>query len=245
MSDQKIYLTMLRMLKDGYQGNNGEQELYLLEELRRTDDIDEFKAIAGVIGATGGLFCIPTLMAFSVEQGSPKVMPAIFAITDIHSRVEKTDAPEIHNLFTPAWWQPRWKGSFPAFISYVFCITEMIRSVPEHRHETVDTIGEQLVKEFALNLFPFETFRELRLSTPGCDSESDIRKLVSEVDGDMLMISMFKEHNIHKSKETLYEENILNMRCDYLLTRLNFKLEYQLFRYLLKTAEILNAPEQH
>ncbi|GGA95800.1 hypothetical protein GCM10011500_09480 [Mucilaginibacter rubeus] len=233
------------MLKEGYQENNSEQEIYLLEELRRTEDIDEFKAIAGVIGATGGLFCIPTLMAFSVEQGSPKVMPAIFAITDIYSRVEKTEAPEIHYLFTPAWWQPRWKGSLPAFISYVFCITEMIRSVPEHQDETVDTIGGKLAKEFALSLFPCETFRELRLSTPESNSESGIRKLVSEVDSDMLMMSMFNEQDIHKSKEALYEENILNMRCDYLLTRLNFKLEYQLFRYLLKTAEVLNAPEHH
>ncbi|WP_345954627.1 hypothetical protein [Mucilaginibacter sp. PAMB04168] len=36
------------------------------------------------------------------------------------------------------------------------------------------------------------------------------------------------------------EENMLNMRAEFLLTRLNLKVNYAEFRYLLKAASVLN-----
>ncbi|WEA00711.1 hypothetical protein [Mucilaginibacter sp. SJ] len=244
MSDHERYVALLQTLKDSYSENNSEQELYLMEQLRQAETIEEFKAITRIIGISGGLFCIPTLMAFSVEKGSPKVMPAIFAITEIYSRIEKDDISGLGNFFTASWWRPRWKGSLSKFISYISCISELVRLSPQHTDETIDTIGEKVANEFEIDLFPFETFTELRLCTPGWNAENDIKKLMCAVDGDMQLISMLNEQDVGKSKEMLHEENILNMRCDYLLTRLNFKVEYELFRYLLKTAEVLNSADK-
>jgi hypothetical protein len=240
MSDRKRKQAMLQMMKDGYREKNNQHELYLMEELRMEHDIEEFKAICNVMGTAGGLFSVPTLMAFSVEKHSPKVMPAILAITEIYSRINKDEISEIPGFFNSGWWRPRWAGTRLKFISYVFCITEMVKTSPAHAEETIDTIGEKLIGEISINLFPYETFQELRLCTPGWDGEGDVQKILEEVSGDVLVSSITKDSSIAANGDLLYEENLLNMRCDYLMTRLNFKVDNTQFRYLLKCADVLN-----
>lgn len=242
MSDHKRYQVMLQMMKDGYREKNNKHEIYLMEELRKEADIEEYKAICKVLEMAGGLFSVPTLMAFSVEKNSPKVMPAILAISGIYGRVNKDEISELAGFFSPGWWRPTWKGSMVKFISYVFCITEMVKASAAHAEETIDTIGEKLISEINISLFPYETFRELRLCTPGWDGEGDVQKILGEVSGDLLLMSVTRNNSIKTNSDLLYEENMLNMRCDYLLTRLNFQVDYELFRYLLKCADVLNRP---
>ncbi|GAB2683619.1 hypothetical protein GCM10027037_00690 [Mucilaginibacter koreensis] len=43
---------------------------------------------------------------------------------------------------------------------------------------------------------------------------------------------------IHPDRQL--EENMLNMRAEFLLTRLNLKVDYAEFHYLLKAARVLN-----
>lgn len=59
----------------------------------------------------------------------------------------------------------------------------------------------------------------------------------------MLVGGVLKEGAIAIHPDSQYEENLINMRCDYLLTKLNFDMDYRVFRCLLKAASILNTPE--
>lgn len=231
-----------KLRRNGYNEQNGPDELFIMDVLRNTTDLAEFKEISRVLGKSGGLFCVPTLMAFSVEKDSPKAIPAFLAITEIYNRVDKTELTELTNFFSPGWWRLRWKGSQSKFISYVACITELANKESKGLAENIDSMGEKVLKEIDFNIFPFESFHELRLCTSGWDAESDVKRILDEITADTLIQSVHVQ-NIPSSSDTLFEENMLNMRCDYLLTRLNLGIAYEPLRYLLKAADILNDPK--
>jgi hypothetical protein len=125
-----------------------------MEELRKEPDLKEYTAICKVLEMAGGLFSVPTLMVFSIEKNSPKVMPAILAVTGIYERVNKDEISGLAGFFNPSWWRPTWKGSMVKFISYMFCITYMVKASAAHAEETIDTIGEKLISEINISLSP-------------------------------------------------------------------------------------------
>ncbi|MGF7036902.1 hypothetical protein [Mucilaginibacter lappiensis] len=229
-----------KLRRNGYNEQNGPDELFIMDVLRNTADLGEFIEISRVLGKSGGLFCVPTLMAFSVEKDSPKAIPAFLAIAEIYNRVDKTELTELTDFFSPGWWRPRWKGSHSKFISYVACITELANNESIGHPDNFDSIGEKVLKEIDFNIFPFESFHELRLCTSGWDAKGDVKRILGEIAADTLIQSVH-DQNIPSSSDTLFEENMLNMRCDYLLTRLNLGTPYEPLRYLLKSAEVLNT----
>jgi hypothetical protein len=65
--------------------------------------------------------------------------------------------------------------------------------------------------------------------------------MLAGVEEDLLMAPIFKD-KILKNLDSQVAENIINMRNDYLVTRLNLHHNFQHFHYLLKTISVLNRP---
>lgn len=243
MEFSKKYAIMIKLMAEGYSESNFNEEIYLMQALRATHDLADFKEICTVLGKAAGLFAVPTLMAFSVEKGSPKAVQAVLAIAEIHSRTREKNNAELRDFFEPRWWRPKWIGSKERFISYVSCIAGMAGTDVVFEGESIDVMGERLLAEIDVDLFPYGSFKEFRLCTPDWDVETDVKRVLADVAGDMLVEATIKGAEITTHPDTLYEENLINMRCDYLLTRLNLDVDYGPFRYLLKAANVLNCAE--
>ena len=233
---------MLKLLFSGYSENNQKEELYLHEALRKSDSDDDFKNICNVLGKAGGLFCVPTLMAFSRDENIVKGTSSINALVQIRERVIERDNPNMNDFFSPTFWQPRWVGSKEHFISYVACIAGILDNNASFDGDFFDETADKLMREIQVDLYPHETFRELRLCTPGWDAKKDIVELIAEIESETLIQNVFESGAVSKSPEALYDDNIINMRCDYLLTRLKFDVDYKSLHYLLKVADQLNRP---
>lgn len=234
---------MLKLLLSGYSDSHQKEELFLHDALRHSESDDDFKNICLVLGKSGGLFCVPTLMAFAKDENQTKAITAINTMVQIKERVKERDNPEMQDFFSPSFWQLRWIGSKERFISYVACIAGIIDNENLFEDKLLDDVAERLMREIYVNIFPHETFRDLRLCTSGWEAKEDFVQVLSEIQGDTLMQNVFSDGMISKSPEALYDENMINMRCDYLLTRLKFNIDYQTFHYLLKVANRLNQPE--
>lgn len=233
---------MLKLLLSGYSESHQKEELFLHDALRHSESDDDFKNICIVLGKSGGLFCVPTLMAFAKDENQNKAVTAINTMVQIRERVKERDNAEMQDFFSPSFWQLRWIGSKERFISYVACIAGIIDNDNLFKDKLLDDVAERLMREIDVNIFPHESFRELRLCTSGWEVKDDFVQVLSEINGETLVQNIFSEGTIVKSPEALYEDNMINMRCDYLLTRLKFDIDYSTFHYLLKVANKLNEP---
>jgi len=239
----KKQLVMLKLLLSGYSESHQKDELFLHEALRHSNSEDDFKNICFVLGKSGGLFCVPTLMAFAKDENQAKAVAAINTISQIRERVKERDNSEMQNFFSPSFWQLQWIGSKERFISYAACIAGIFDNESLFEEKLIDDVGEKLMREIYVDIFPHESFRELRLCTSGWETKEDFVQVLSEIQADTLVQSVMLDGTIVKSPEALYEENMVNMRCDYLLTRLKFNVDYSSFHYLLKVASRLNEPD--
>jgi len=233
---------MLKLLLRGYSEQHQKEEQFLHEALRHSDSDDDFKNICSVLGKAAGLFSVATLMAFAKDINTPKAICAKKAIDQIQERVIERDNPEMKEYFCLSFWQPRWSGTKEQFISYTACIAMLFQSDKLFEDNFLDNLGEKILSEFEIDISPYKTFRELRICTSGWEAKEDLVNFLAEIKQDILVQTVMLDGSITKSPEVLYEENIINTRCDYLLTRLNFDLEYSSFHYLLKSAQHLNRP---
>lgn len=241
----KTYRIILKMTFRGYSERNNKDEQYLHIALRKTDDLDLFKTICLVLGKAGSLFSLPTLMAFAKDRYTPKGYAAKLAIDELRNRVQKEEIkqPEMQNFFNPDWWQPKWVGSKDKLISYVACLSNVLEKDKFFEGEIMDKTAERLMQEMDADLSPYQSFRELRLCTPDWDAKTDFISVLRVIEEDLLMGSVLKENHIGIDPDRQYEENVSNMRCDYLLTRLQLHGDDAELHYLLKSADKLNRPD--
>jgi hypothetical protein len=237
----KKNLILLRMTFRGYSERNNKDELYLHRVLRASSDLEEFKAICIVLGKSGGLFSVPTLMAFANDSNKQQAKLAKEAIAKIQSRVIEKENEEMKNFFNPAWWRPKWIAGTASFISYVACIANILNNADPFDSETMDKTAAMLMNEIDINLSPHHSFNELKLCTPDWEAKADLKSILAAVEEDIIMQSLIKDKNISIHPDTQYEENLRIMRCDYLLTRLKLQVNYEQFRYLLQVAGGLNS----
>jgi len=188
------------------------------------------------------MMILKILMAFAIDIGTPQARLAQDAIDQIRARLIERDSPEMIDFFSFSFWQPRWLGTKKQFMSYVACIAGLFKGEHFFEDNILDETAEILMREIKIDIAPHSDFRELRLCTSGWETKEDIVNVLSEIQQDMLVRTVVSDGSIGKSAETQYEENIVNMRCDYLITRLKFDIDYKRFHYLLKAAERLNQP---
>lgn len=166
---------MLKLMMRGYREENFDDEIYLMQELRAADHIRDFKEISKVLGMAAGLFAVPTLMAFAVGGDPDRSMASVLALGEISARTPPGEQFAERNFFNPDFWRSRWVGSQSRFISYVYCIAGMVGKDEDNLNDGIDEIGERLVEEMNFNLFPYGSFREMRVCMPDWDVEQDVR----------------------------------------------------------------------
>jgi len=183
-------------------------------------------------------------MAFAKDRITPQAKLAKASIEKIRERITERDNPEMKGFFTLPFWQPKWVGTNEQFISYVACIAMLFQRDSFFEGDLLDNTGEKILKEIEVEISPYKTFKDLRICTSGWEAREDLVEVLSEIEQDILVQTVMLDGSFKKSSEVLYEENMLNMKCDYLLTRLKFKLEYSSFHYLLKNAQKLNGGQR-
>ena len=179
MGNLKTYLTLYKMILQGYREKNVNKELYLLGILRSTTDLKLAKDICTALKRAGGLFPIPTLMALA-KDGDSKGLVAKDAIAGIESRVKPEEKNELAGFFMPEYWQPVWLGTAEKFLSYVTFLSNLISQEP-FNDEAMDSLAEKLINEMDIDLSPYQTFKALRLSVAHWDVRKDVNLLKTEL----------------------------------------------------------------
>lgn len=238
MSNLKVYYTIAKLTLKGYSEDNAQEEMYLHGILRTSDDIKLYELICITLANHGGLFNIPTLMALSKESGQKGIL-ALNALSGIRRRITPDKAEEIAGFFTPEFWQPVWKGSKENFLTYIACLANVIADHPFDT-DVMDSLAVKITKEIRVDLSPYETFQELRLLSPDWDIESGVKRVLQEVNEAMALSDALSITDIAKNPDSQKEENLVNMRCDYLITRLKLGANYDQLHYMLRVADTLN-----
>ncbi|EHQ24661.1 hypothetical protein [Mucilaginibacter paludis] len=241
MEDPKTYLILERLLNEGYNEENEADELELHKALRKTESIFLFRTICTALGNGGSLFGVPTLMAFAIETG-PKAVAANKAIKAIKKRVSKDSVKELKDFFVPDYWKTVWVAPKEKFISFVVCLNGLMGNEDLFEGERLDELGEKLVKEIVIDLSPYHSFRELRLCTPEVNTEQDLEVVYYNFTNEVVLETAIAETTITINSDSQLDENIVNMQCDYLLTRLGLDIEDDHFRMILKAASVINQP---
>lgn len=241
MEDFKTYFIIEKLLKNGYSEENAKEEMQLHKALRATDNLHLFKLICSALGGAGGLLGVPTLMAYAIENG-PKAEAAQTAIDAIKNRVQKDSKKELKDFFLAAYWKPIWVASKEKFISYVACLNGLLSSEDFFEGELMDELGEKLVKEMAIDLSPYQSFKEMRLCLPEVDTEEELTSVLINFSNEIMLETAIADASITINSDSQLDENIVNMQCDYLLTRLNLQVDDDQFRLMLKAASVLNQP---
>lgn len=238
MENLKTYFKLFKFILRGYNENNTKDELYLLGILRSTNDLKLAEDICIALKRSGSLFAVPTLMALSKQRDSKGIL-AEEVIDAIKTRVKTGNTNELQHFFTPAYWQPVWHGTPAKFLSYVAFLSNTYSKEP-YNLAVMDNLGEKLMDEYQFNFLPYDSFSALRLSMPDQEEHQNVQLLITELNESLLMNEALSNTSILKNAQSQQEENLIFMRCDYLLTRLNLPVDDDQIRSMLKIANVLN-----
>lgn len=140
----------------------------------------------------------------------------------------------------PDYWKTIWVAPLEKFISYVICLNGLLGYGDFFEGEHLDELGEKLVKEIVIDLSPYHSFRELRLCSAEVNFKEDLETVLREFNNEVVLETAIEETAVIINTDSQLNENIGNMQCDYLMTRLNFKVDDDQFRIFLKAAIVLN-----
>jgi hypothetical protein len=106
----------------------------------------------------------------------------------------------------------------------------------------MDSLAKKLINEIDIDLSPYQTFKALRLSVAHWDVRKDVNLLITELNESVLLNDALDNTAVIKNAESQEEENLIYMKCDYLLTRLKLAADDEQVRSMLKIANVLNQP---
>lgn len=240
LSKFKIYLAVTRaMLYRGLSDRRAD-EFLLQKVLRETADHKLFDLAAFILGRFGTIFSLPTLMAFRDSADLLKQKSVVEALIELLQRVNPLEIGAPIDLFKPEYWHITWETEPERFLTFVACIGQLYDSERFLEPEFMDEIASTIMKEVSVNFRPYHNFANLRLMTSPEMLERDIHQLNTIISQDMLVRSVTDNGAIDLNEEQQTAENMLFMRCDYLLTRLKLPGDFQQNLYMLKALFSLN-----
>jgi len=217
-----------------------EVEKILLQILRSSEDTPEILEICEALGVKGSLFVTPVLMAKMIKT-TDKTQRSYYlaALAMIMSRMQDWQPGPDKDFFNPDWWQIKWVASKERFISFISLV---VGTGTEDLFDTekMEELAELFIPEMQVDLSPHHTFKELWLLTPDWDPSEDLKLVRDAAEGDQLMSQIHDESAILKNEDTQVDDNILDMRIDYLITKLGLHQDFDHYHYLLRIALILN-----
>lgn len=160
----------------------------LLRRYPREREIDIANVIIG-LGETGDIAVIPAMVASVGHREWWDVCNAIvFAIEKICRRHGVSEALEekFKDLF---FWRPQWPGTREEFVAYAMRCASTVYGVAEDESmELLDQIGTVFCRELHMDIKPFATFRELRIST-NVDLEEIPKAAIDKLQSDQLLLA--------------------------------------------------------
>jgi len=217
-----------------------DKEKVILQILRETEDAAEVLEICEAIGPKGSLYTIPVLMAkMSLATDPNRISYYMATLAMIMGRMQGWERGPEADFFNPGWWQIQWIGSKARFISFISLLAGA-DAEGLFNDEKMEQLADLFVAEMKVDLSPYQSFKELRLLTPDWDPKADIELIRDAVNEDRLMAPIFDESLILKDGDTQRHDNILDMRVDYLITKLGLHEDFDHYHYLLRMALVLN-----
>ncbi len=214
----------------------------LLKCVQRTEDEYEFMIVCSLLTAIGSGIAIPTLMAVLKDARGEQAEMIVETLLHIKSRMTGWKEETMKQLFDPQWWVTKWVGSRSGLLSFVFAISQYYNKTDEFE-ESMDILGETIVKEMCVDISPFDTFHDFRICTNDWESEDDVRSLINNSKGDSFLFNSLEGTDVDIDPESHYEYTIQSMRMVYLITRLKLTGDPDELRYLLTIAMSLNTVE--
>ena len=217
-------------------------EKIIVQVLRSTSDSDEILEICEVLGPKGSLFVTPVLMAkLAVTKDKLHKSYYLATLSMIMSRMQGWEPWPEKDFFNPEWWQIKWIGSNESFISFISVIVGAGADSTFEAEET-EKLAELFIAEMNVDLAPYQSFAALRLLSPNWDLSEDLKLISDAIEEDQLMAQVHDEELILKNGDTQVDDNILDMRVDYLVTKLGLHDDFDHYHYLLRMALVLNRP---
>ncbi|SMD08416.1 hypothetical protein [Pedobacter nyackensis] len=231
------------MLTKGYRDGEFENESYLLQVLRETEDNEEIIELCGVLSKVGSMYVVPVLMARLKDADDITHTYIQLSLERIHARIKDWDAKKKDDFFDPEWWRPKWMGTKERFISYVAFLASSQDKDELFEERKMEEIAEGLIKEMDLDLSPHQSFRELKLCTPKWNLKADLAATLLEVEQELLVEPALDGANVVINEDTQVERNLTYMKNDYLLTRLKLYSNFEENLYALTIMNCLNRPD--
>jgi hypothetical protein len=207
LEDLKTFEILAKLSINGYSEDNADDELYLHDVLRKTNDIHLYGMICAALGHAGGLFSVPTLIAHSMESDQ-KAELAKLALDVLKDRLKTDKKDGIKDFFTPSYWKPVWVAPKEKFITYVACLRGFASDDKPLSSESMDDLGERLIQEIQIDLTPYQSFRELRLSS-NWHLEEDMQQVMVEINDDTTITDALRDIAITKDPNSQFEENLI------------------------------------
>jgi len=214
--------------------DDGAREAMLIQELRIINDETTFIKICHAIAFSGSWYCLPTLMALIKPENSIEQQIAInHSLEGIRSRIH-WDPAFTERLFEHSFWKISWLSGPEKLLSFITMTTNLAQNEP---HEL---LSDQILKEIEYLDNPYSSFETLRMCTPGWDFHQDLSQVMDNAQGELAVKLLVESLNVPSSLESLMSETILNMKSDYLITRLNLGHRYKELHIGLALAHNLN-----
>jgi len=214
------------------------QEELLLSELRRSDVPEDIAAIISALAKSGTPLAVPTLLGVAQNEGGNISALVRNTVAAIKKRTGQRHSFLPDAYFTIEHWQPQWRGSKNLFLSYISAIAHTLVKSGDVSAE-IDRIGDILTTEMGMDISPCNTFREYRICATDWDFEKDYKMVLDRIAQEQA-IAEVEELGIEESWNTFFTDHLLDLRYDYLLTRLRLGGDPDYQRFVLKIVECLN-----
>lgn len=213
----------------------GNKEAQVIQVLRTTSDEELIIRICNAISEGGSWYTLPVLYA-RFKDYAEKPIAMLISNTIVALRKKRQWPQEFkQQFFDPAFWKIKWKASHGKFLSFI----SIIAGDPENG-ESIERLGESIIREIAYDCSPYANFSEMKLLEKNWDFQTDIMEILSASKSERAVNEMLKELNLPKDLEHLTAKTFDSLKNDYLITRLGLASEFSFQLTLFDTAIMLN-----
>lgn len=202
-----------------------DREAFLLEILRRTEDELELGDVVEMLGNCGSVFSIPVLCG-RMDKNDPELNSLIQnTLTTISKRLQLPQ--KLADMLTdPFLWKLKWGGSKESFVGFMDIVSLMAGS-GSYTEAQSDELAEIFREELEVDILPFQSFKELRISCPDNNMQEAMENMISGLQSEILLEVALTGTGITESKESQSHDLYMTLTNDYLFTRLRRKISFQ------------------
>lgn len=202
-----------------------DQEAFLLEILRRTEDGLELEDVVEMLGYSGTVLSIPVLYA-RMDKNDPELNGLIKnTLTAISERLQLP--PKLAAMVNdPALWKLKWGGTKESFVGFMDMMSLMAGG-GSYTEAQSDQLAEIFLEELEVDISPFNSYRELRICSPADTMLETVEGMMDGLQSEVLLEVALNGTGISESDESRYNHLYMTLTNDYLFTRLRRRITFQ------------------